>query len=66
MIFCMQSQSLFHYKKLLSHIDVYAADQEAAQEGKPMPSLDGTLHSPPFESMALILALSCLHFVLRP
>jgi hypothetical protein len=27
-----------------------------------MPSpLDGTLHPPPFESMALILVLSCLH-----
>ena len=36
------------------------------EEGKPMPSLDGTLHPPPFESMAMISALSCLHFVLRP
>jgi hypothetical protein len=43
-------------EKLLSHIDVYAADLEAPQEGEPMPSLDGTLHPPPpFESMALIL-----------
>jgi hypothetical protein len=53
-------------EKLLSHIDVYGAEPEAAQEGDPIPSpLDGTLHPPPFESMALILALSCLHFVLR-
>jgi hypothetical protein len=51
-------------EKLLSHIDVYVADQEAAQEGEPMPSRDGILHPPPFESMALILALSCLRFVL--
>ncbi len=51
---------------LLSHIDVYAADCEAEQEAEPMPSLDATLHPPPVESMALILALSCLHLVLRP
>jgi hypothetical protein len=47
MIFLYAVTVTVSQEKLLSHIDVYAADHEAVQEREPMLLQNGTLYPPP-------------------